>query len=364
MPAVCIGGHMSESEDLSKAGKALAAKGSTKGGRARASVLTKEERSEIARKAARARWGEKAGELDPKAGSATGPEDAEGLDHGFPTDDLPYSMLPGELPIGDFTFECHVLNDGRRVLTQREVVKVISGGRDSSNLARYLERVPTFPENYLEGRVIPFKVPGRPQAAHGYEATLLIEICEGYLHARDLKQLKPQQQKIAAVAEVVMRACAKVGIIALVDEVTGYQKVRSEKALRIKLQALIADDMQEWARTFPEDFWIELARLEGTRYSPRHRPLRWGRYVMMFVYDAIDPDLGQRLREINPNPHFRKNHHQWLKEFGKDKLTAQIWQTVAIMKTCQNMDQFRRRFAKVFDKSPQLAFEGLDFDWD
>lgn len=345
--------------DASEAGRQLGKLGANKGGRARANVLTPSERSEIARQAVRTRW-EKAGKLKPLT-SDRHPGDSSTSSVQRP--EIPYSLMKGELPIGDFTFECHVLSDGRRVLTQREVVRVISGGRESSNLARYLERVPVFTEDYLADRVIPFRV--GPGVAHGYEATLLIEICEGYLTARAEKLLKPSQQRIAQIAEVVVRACAKVGIIALVDEATGYQELRAKQALRIKLQALIADDMQEWAKTFPEDFWIQLARLEGTRYSPRHRPLRWGRYVMMFVYDTIDEDLGRRLREINPNPRHRQNHHQWLKEFGKEKLNAQIWQTVAIMKTCEDMDQFKRRFSKVFNKgSSQLTFDGLDFEWD
>jgi hypothetical protein len=65
------------------------------------------------------------------------------------------------------------------------------------------------------------------------------------------------------------RACAKIGIIALADEATGFQQFRQKQALQLKLQAFIAEDLQEWARMFPDDFWYELARLEGVRYSPR-----------------------------------------------------------------------------------------------
>ena len=50
---------------------------------------------------------------------------------------------------------------------------------------------------------------------------------------------------------------------------------------------------------FPTEFWLELARLEGIRYSPRSRPLRWGKYIMAFVYDAVDSDVGNTLRELN-----------------------------------------------------------------
>ena len=109
---------------------------------------------------------------------------------------------------------------------------------------------------------------------------------------------------------------------------------------------------------FPEEFWLELARLEGIHYSPRNRPLRWGRYIMMFVYDAIDPDVGKTLREKNPNPHHRMNHHQWLKQWGRQRVNDQIQKVVTIMQLCDNMEEFRKKFARVFKKGPiQLEFE-------
>jgi hypothetical protein len=158
-----------------------------------------------------------------------------------------------------------------------------------------------------------------------------------------------------------MRACAKVGIIALVDEATGFQQFREKQALQLKLQAFIAEDLQDWARMFPDEFWYELARLEGIRYSPRSRPLRWGKYVMAFVYDAVDGDVGKKLREINPDPHYKKNHHQWLKDFGREKIHDQITKVVTIMKLCDDMPEFNTKFAKVFRKAnPQLAFEWMN----
>jgi hypothetical protein len=183
-----------------------------------------------------------------------------------------------------------------------------------------------------------------------------------YLRARDEGQLKSNQLRLARQAEIIMRSCAKVGIIALIDEATGYQEVRAKRALQIKLQAFIAEEMQEWVRTFPEEFWHELARLEGVRYSPRHRPIRWGKYVMRFVYDSIDGDVGRRLREINPDPKYKQNHHQWLREFGRDKLHRQLGGVIAIMKDCKDMDEFRRRFARVFAPNPQMELENIDWD--
>jgi hypothetical protein len=271
---------------------------------------------------------------------------------------LPFSLFRGELTMGDVIFEVHVLNDHRRVLTQRELVRVLTGGRDSSNIQRYLERNPRAPEDFLDSRIIQFKVPGSPSVAHGYEATVLIEVCDLYLQARKLKELRGRQLALATQAEIVVRSSAKVGIIALIDEATGFQQVRERRALQLKLQAFIAEEMQDWVKMFPEDFWLELARLEGIKYSAQHRPIRWGKYVMMFVYDSIDPDVGRELRAKNPSPRFRKNHHQWLKEFGKERLNNQIQQVIAIMKLCDDMDDFKKKFAKVFNKGPiQLEFD-------
>jgi P63C domain len=109
--------------------------------------------------------------------------------------------------------------------------------------------------------------------------------------------LRPNQLHLARQAEIIVRSCAKVGIIALIDEATGYQKIREKNALQVKLQAFIADELQDWALMFPEEFWLELARLEGVHYSARSRPLRWGKYIMLFVYDAIDGDVGKELRK-------------------------------------------------------------------
>ena len=202
-----------------------------------------------------------------------------------------------------------------------------------------------------------------PQVAIGLDPTLLIEICDGYLDARAQKLLKPNQQHLARVAEVIVRACAKVGIIALIDEATGYQEIREKNALQLKLQAFIAEELQEWAKMFPDEFWYELARLEGVHYSPRSRPLRWGKYVMAFVYDAVDGNgqVGHELRRINPHPRHGLNHHQWLREFGRDKVHDQLERVIAIMKSCDSMAEFRKRFEKVFSKTYQL--ELFDIDW-
>ena len=352
---------MPNDKALKMAARELSKKGASKGGKARASVLTPEERSEIARRAVRTRWARVKGGPSEEGRVLEPLEQVSGDEPTIapPPSSMPVSLFQGTLAIGDVSFACHVLGDGRRVIAQREVVRLLTGVAQG-NLDRYLGSTKLsmyFDTDRIAKQTVRFAIPGTQFEAVGYEGTLLVEICDAYLRAREDGVLTKQQKNLAKKAEIVIRACAKVGIIALIDEATGFQAVREKNALQLKLQAFIADEMQDWARMFPDDFWHELARLEHVHYSPRSRPLRWGRYVMAFVYDAVDKDVGRELRKINPNPHFRQNHHQWLKTFGRDRVRDHLNQVLGVMKTCRDMNDFNRKFGHVFKKNPlQLTF--------
>jgi hypothetical protein len=346
--------------DDKQAAQEFGQRAASKGGRARANVLSPEERRRIAKEAARARWGknDEDGEIE-EGHDLLAPLTAVAV---TATSDKPYSMFRGSLAIGDVELQCHVLNDGRRVLTQREVVRALSGGRVSGS---YLQNIPGYDVASLPARVIHFTDPGGSRVNHGFEATLLIEICEAYLLARDRKDgsLKPNQENIARAADLILRACARVGIEALIDEATGYQEVRAKNALQIKLQLFIAEQMGDWAKRFPDEFWVQLARLEGIKYSGQKRPWRWGKYVMRFVYEAIDPDVSKRLAEINPGPAKGHNHHQHLTTFGQKELNDHLQQVIAVMRLCNDMDDFKRKFPRAFPTGPiQLEFSGAEWE--
>jgi hypothetical protein len=73
---------------------------------------------------------------------------------------------------------------------------------------------------------------------------------------------------------------------------------------------------------------------------------------MALVYDAVDPDVGRELRRLNPDPKLKQNHHQWLQNLGRERVNNQIQQVIAIMRLCNDMNDFKAKFARVFRKSP------------
>lgn len=61
---------------------------------------------------------------------------------------------------------------------------------------------------------------------------------------------------IADQCKILSSALAKVGIVALVDEATGYQFDRKHDAVRVLLIQYICEGLAKWLKkTFPDDFF-------------------------------------------------------------------------------------------------------------
>lgn len=109
-----------------------------------------------------------------------------------------------------------------------------------------------------------------------------------------------RQREIAIQCSIVQSSCAKVGLIALIDEATGYQYERAEDALQIKLRAFIADELRAWEKTFPGELWEEFGRLTNWQGPLHTRPKWWGKLVIELIYETQDPDIAEYLRNNKP----------------------------------------------------------------
>jgi hypothetical protein len=98
--------------------------------------------------------------------------------------------------------------------------------------------------------------------------------CDAVLEAWKRGALGEQQRHIADQAEIFVRAFARVGIIALVDEVTGYQENRDRQALHQIMEAYIAKVLLPWTKRFPDEFYRELFRLRGWTFDQMAIPPR------------------------------------------------------------------------------------------
>jgi hypothetical protein len=352
--------------EISEIAAELSKRGASKGGRARAARLSPEARREIARKGAQAKWANQTPGL-------SGEELAK----------LPRATHMGALTFGDTTIECAVLEDGRRVLSQRGVGRALGrkrGGSDWKASGDGSEGGGKLPFFLVAENIKPF-IPNdlmaaasepilyRPEhggvLAHGIDATLLPKVCDVWLKARTAGALRQQRQnKIAVQAEVLMRALAHVGIIALVDEATGYQYDRGRDDLHRILSAYISEELMPWTQRFPDSFYEELFRLQGWQYSPPslRRPKMAGKLTAQLVYEKLPPGVLERLREKNPviKPGYRRHkHHQFLTEdIGDRHLEKQVISVTTLMRASPNWKTFKALFNRAFP-SQQRSIEEL-----
>lgn len=279
------------------------------------------------------------------------------------------------LQLGDSTLECYVLEDGSRVFSGNglqkalkfpgsaggsALVKMLNAGKLSEKLTSdILDKINNRKEFVRPGSG------GRLSKTYGYDATLLIDICNLLIDCRELGILTPKQEEYARTARIIISSVAKVGIIGLIDEVTGYQHQREKDELQKILQAYIAEDLLPWQKRFPDIFYRELFRLNGWDYtlgSIKKRPGVIGTWTNKLIYEQLPPGVLQELKERTPKSsagNTTARYHQSLTEdIGEPNLSAQINKTVTLFQLSDNMAHMWRQFKKLQER--QAGQEQID----
>ena len=314
----------------------------SKGGKSRAEKLTADERRKIASAAAKARW-------------AT-------------VSNLPKATHTGTLKIGNAEIPCAVLSDGTRLLTQAGFLGAL--GRSTKPKGRSQQVTdglppflatkslkPLISKEIVDATVpVSFITPTGGKAL-GFKAELLPKVCDLFLEARAAGLLTTQQIPIVEKSEMLVRALAKIGIVALVDEATGFQIERDRDELHRLLSVYLAEERLAWAKRFPDEFYKQIYRLKHWKWpvGKAKTPLL-GHITNDVVYDRLPPGVLAKLRELNPMQEETKRrkwkHHQFLsQEVGQPDLRDHILQLIPIMKISKDWAVFKRHVDIAFPKT-------------
>ncbi|HEX3939045.1 MAG TPA: P63C domain-containing protein [Xanthobacteraceae bacterium] len=301
----------------------------SKGGQARAASLTPEERSAIASEAAKKRW-----QAQPQAASADGlPRVLEG-----------YKSV---LDLAGMKLPCAVIQGSKgiqRVLSENGITNAILGTR--SGASKRLKKAaseegalkPLFiaprqlnsfiDKDLIDGPLTPIDYVDGDRVIRGYDASVLVAVCNIWLRAREAGELQKQQLGKAQKAEILTRALAHTGIVALVDEATGYEKVRPQNALQEYLAHIIRKELAAWVKKFPDEFYENIYKLKGWVWPgmSKNRYSVVGHYTNNLVFERLAPGLLTELQSRSPKNdkgHRGNRLHQWLTEEVGDPMLAQ-----------------------------------------
>ena len=322
--------------------------GKAKGGAARAKALTAQQRKEIAKKGARARWV-------------------------AANENVPIADYAGELTFGELKFPCAVLSDGTRVLSETDFMAGLGmyrsgalsvrreamedGGAQIPLYLAYKNLLPFVIRHLGDVHIKPLRYKTLTGGiAHGIPATVIPKICSIWLDARKEGKLGPRQKKIADRAELLLRGLAEVGIVALVDEATGFQKHRAKDALAKILEKFIAKELQPWVHTFPDEFYEQLFRLRGLTFpvDTVKRPPYFGHLTNNIVYARLAPKVLEQLKKETPRTpegrHKTHLHRKLTPDIGHPKLREHLASVVTLMKISNNYTQFEQYLDRAHPK--------------
>jgi len=317
-----------------------------KGGEARAKSLTDARRREIAQKAAIARW----------------------------APDLPKARLEGDMPFGDVTISCAIVGVDTRVITQATFLRALGRSRSPKAGTGVLSTVDELPfflasdvfkpfitKELLESTKPIFYITIGGGRGVGYDARLLPDVAEVYLRFRDhhlatFGKVPKRYEAMVRAADAAMRGLAKVGIVALVDEATGFQDIRAKDALAKIFTEFLVEERQKWTQTFPLEFYREIFRLRGWEWKPwtTRRPQVIALWTNDFVYDRLAPGVTEELNRLNPitSPGQRSSKNtQWFnEERGHPKLKEHIAGVSALLRAADNWNSFKSALKRAYPK--------------
>ena len=295
-----------------------------------------------------------------------------------------WAVREGTIRIGDVLIPCAVLENGERVLTQQGVLRAIGraraakGGEGSSigDGAPFLraKNLKPFISNELSASTKPiiFKplkggyAPKNTSIsiAYGFKADTFPGILRVFVDADNAGEIKPNQKHIAEITRRLIDAIPKIGMIALVDEATGYQQDRPHDELQMILEAYVLPEHRPWVKTIPREFTKELYRVYGWDSTQQRGPRYAGKLTRRLIYEAMPSSVLPELDKLNPpnrqNWQRKRKHFQHLTEqFGIEHFKSQLSGVMALLRASPNKRVFENLFKRAYgekNRQEQLAF--------
>lgn len=215
---------------------------------------------------------------------------------------------------------------------------------------------------------VPFANPEASGTVHSYPATVLADLCLAIMEAHRKGATTSRQEAIVERASLLLQGFAKVGIIALVDEATGYQEVREKNALATFLHEHLSEELQPWVLTFDYEFYRQIYRLKGWgEPAPNGKmPQVVARYTVDLVYSRLGPGLYEEITARTPRlpggELKHRLHRRFNPEYGHRKLREHISGVIALMKSSLDWKDFKTRLPRAYAKFGDVRQLTLDLE--
>lgn len=322
--------------------------GKAKGGRARALSLSPEKRKEIAQKAAEARWGEK-----PKKATHKGSfKNDFGIDVDcYVLDDTHKSAVISKAGMNE------VLGFGKGA-SAGQFIRFLGGTKISSHVGAELTKK-------LENPIIFQGVSAGPNLppspiVHGYDVTILIDICKAIIEAESAGQLLARQANIARQSHLIVGASAKAGIKGLAYALAGYNPSAQEVIDAFKLY--VQEEARKYEPEFPSELYMEWHRLYNIPVPDRGKPWHFKYLTVNHVYTPVANSNGKileltRIMKAKDGDR-QKKLFQFLNAIGARALRIQLGRILEMAQSSKHQEEYEAKIVERFggQRSLELVY--------
>jgi hypothetical protein len=315
-----------------------------KGGKARAKALAPSRRSDIARQAALTRWGIKASHKG-------------NFQKNFGID-----------------VDCYVLDDERKtaVISQSGMGQALGLPEGGSAFPRFIatkimmETVGAEIRHKLENPIkFQWGTGGAgsppPSVIYGFDATILIDICNAIIAASAAGKLK--RPRVTAQARIILTASGKSGIQRLVYDLAGYSPTAEEAINAFKLYVL--EEAKKYESEFPNELYFQWHRLYDLAVPDRGKPWQFKHLTVNHVYYPLAKSNGKLLillRALRARGGDRqKKLFQFLNDVGARALRMQLGRILEMAESSGDRHTYEHKIQERFGNQLELDFTPSTF---
>lgn len=308
---------------------------------ARSESMPAVQRSQIASKAAAARWGKK------------------------------YKVISSGNFLAEFGIdvECHVLDDPSKtaVISQRGMSQAIGFSKRGSRLGIFVnsktmdgyigrdlrEKI----ENPLVFQLTGAAADSAVSTANGYDATILIDICNSILAANAEGKLKSERYaRMIEQAQIIVSASAKSGIRGLVYALAGYSPTTDEVIAAFR--HYIREEARKYEPEFPNELYVEWHRLYEIPVPVRGKPWHFKHLTVKHIYHPLAQSSGRLLKLLRAlksgDGDRQKKLFQFLNEIGARALRIHLGRLLEMAESSKTKAEYEKKVKDRFGDQPEL----------
>lgn len=313
------------------------------GGAKRAEILPPKRRVEIAQKAAVARWGAKLSHATHKGNF----KEDFGID-----------------------VECYVLDDAGKtaVISQTGMARALGLRSSGSAFPKFIANKAmsdTVGSELREKLANPLKFQWGtggseqpPATIHGFDVTLLIDVCNAVVKAESQGKLLKRHDKNAKQAHIILSASAKNGIKGLVYALAGYNPTAEEIITAFKLY--VQEEAKKYEPEFPNELYEAWYRLYDIPPLTRGKPWHFKYLTVNHIYHPIAESNGkvlELLRALKARGGDQKAKlFQFLNKIGARALRIQLGRVLEMAQSSPDKQTYEGKIVERFGGQKEFEF--------